>query len=200
MRHQPRARDRHRRGQSLVEFALVLPMFLLVIIAFVEFAFAFSTLNSLNFAARDLAQFAAEAGTQAGADCSTLNLLEKEFGASSQPAGITSVVIYWSDGDGNIVNSAMNQYNRTGSWTCTDLGGVSRTLPYTAVTSAYLEQQRCAYLRGCPSLTPPHPALDTIGVRLTYAYQWITPLASLLNLAGTPNFTSTQQVRIEPVL
>ena len=51
----------------MVEFMLVLPIFLIVILAFVEFGFAFSTLNSLNFTTRDLALYASEAGNQGAA-------------------------------------------------------------------------------------------------------------------------------------
>lgn len=202
IRHRRRARMRHSRGQSLVEFALVFPIFLIVIIAFIEFAFAFSTLNSLNFVARDIAQYAAEAGNQQGSDCSTLTLLEKELSASTSPSGLTGVLIYWSDGNGNIVNANADQYSRTGSMTCTDVNGVSQTLPYTVVSATYTATSRCTVLLGCPS--PPaavnHPTLDTIGVRLTYVYSWKTPLASLLTFTSAPTFTSTQQVRMEPVL
>lgn len=197
-----RAIDRGRRGQSLVEFALVLPIFILVIIAFIEFAFAFSALNSLNFVARDIAQYAAEAGNTQGSDCSTLKLLENELSVSTSPSGLTTVLIYWSDGNGNIVNSAADQYSRTGSMTCTDVNGVSQTLPYTAVSATYADTTRCAVLLGCPS--PPaavnHPTLDTIGIQLTYTYNWKTPLATLLTFTSAPTFKSTQQVRIEPVL
>lgn len=182
----------------MVEFALVVPIFLLLIIAIIEFAFAFSTLNSINFAARDLAQFAAEAGDQPGGDCSALNLLEGEVGAATNPAGITSVFIYWSDGDGNVLGGATNQYDRTGSMTCTDVNGVSLTLPYTMVSATYPEAQRCPVLLGCPSIG--HPVLDTVGVRVTYSYAWRTALADMLAFTGPPTFTSTQQVRMEPVL
>lgn len=197
-----RVARRRYRGQSLVEFALVLPIFMLVIIAFIEFAFAFSTLNTINFVARDVAQYVAEAGDQQGSDCSTLNLLENELASSTRASGLTTVLIYWSDGNGNVVNSAVNRYTRTGSMTCTDVNGVSLTLPYTAVSTTYVDTTRCNVLLGCPS--PPaavnHPALDIIGVQLTYTYTWKTPLATLLTFTSTPTFTSTQQVRMEPVL
>ena len=191
-----------RRGQSLVEFALVLPIFMLVIIAFIEFAFAFSTLNTLNFVARDVAQYIAEAGNQQGSDCSTLNLLENELAASTRVSGLTTVQIYWSDGNGDVVNNAVNRYSRTGSMTCTDVNGVSLTLPYTVVSATYTDTTRCNVLLGCPAppATVNHPSLDIIGVQLTYTYTWKTPLATLLTFTSTPTFTSTQQVRMEPIL
>lgn len=190
------------RGQSMVEFALVFPIFLIVVISMIEYAFAFSTMNSLNFVARDVSLVASEGGNQAGSDCSALALLEREFGASSNTSGISSVQIFWSDANGSMLNGAVDQYNHTGSMTCADLSGASHTMPYTAVSATYPESSRCQVLNGCPS--PPaavnHPALDTIGVRITYSYAWRTPLAVLLGFLGPITLTSTQQMRIEPVL
>lgn len=186
----------------MVEFAFVLPIFLVVIIAFVEFGFAFSTLNSLNFTSRDLALYASEAGNQDGSDCSMLAILERQIGAAAKRSGIASVRIYWSDGAGNVVNGAVNHYDRVGSLVCTDITGLSRTLPYTAVTANYPEATRCPVLRGCPAVPGGfnHPVLDTIGIQLTYRYDWRTPLAHLLSFNGPATFIATQQIRIEPVL
>ena len=185
----------------MVEFMLVLPIFLIVILAFVEFGFAFSTLNSLNFTSRDLALYASEAGNQGGSDCSVLSILEREFGASSNVAGISTVTIYWADDNGNPrITGEMNEYDRTGSMTCTDINGVVQTLPYTPGVATYPEAERCPVRapKGCPLYG--HPGLDTIGVRLTYTYDWRTPLGDLLGFAGPPIFTASQQMRIEPVL
>jgi TadE-like protein len=194
---------RHGRpGQALVEFALILPILLIVVVAWIEFAFAFSTMNSLNFVARDLALIASEGGNQAGTDCSALVKLEAELGASSNPSGVQSVFIYWSDPNGNVLNGAVDQYNHTGTLSCSDLDGASHTLPYTAVAATYAPATRCSVLKGCPS--PPaavnHPVVDTVGVRITYRYSWKTPISAMLSFLGAPTFSATQQMRIEPVL
>ena len=42
-------------GQSLVEFALVFPMFFILFLGVVEFAFAFNAILAVNFASRDAA-------------------------------------------------------------------------------------------------------------------------------------------------
>jgi hypothetical protein len=185
------------RGQAAVEFGLVLPLFLLVLIAFIEFAFAFSTLNSLNFVARDVALVTAEGGNRLGTDCTALVVLEREFGATSDRAGIARVEIYWSDQNGNVLGSQVNRYNRIGSMTCSDLDGLSRSLPYTAAGATYAEAIRCNVLAGCGGS---HTVLDTIGVKLTYQYSWKTPLSVILGFLGPATFTTTQQMRMEPVL
>ena len=46
-----------------------------------------------------------------------------------------------------------------------------------------------------------HPGLDTIGVQITYNYQWHTPLKSLLGFTG-PGWTivKSNAMEMEPVL
>src|SRR5262245_50873139 len=51
-------RDRRSRGQSLVEFALVVPVFLLILMGILDFGRAVLAYNSLSNAARDGARVA----------------------------------------------------------------------------------------------------------------------------------------------
>jgi len=59
--------DRSIRGQSLVEFALVLPMFLLLLIGITEFGRAWMTRNILTGASREAVRIAAVQGNTASA-------------------------------------------------------------------------------------------------------------------------------------
>ena len=62
----PRRERRDRRasqaGQSLVEFSLVIPLFLVVLMGVIEFLFLMNGQLSINYATRDAALIAAEAG------------------------------------------------------------------------------------------------------------------------------------------
>ena len=58
-----KARRRRERGQSLVEFALVLPIFLLVVFAIVDFGMGFRAWISVTNAAREGARVGAVRGT-----------------------------------------------------------------------------------------------------------------------------------------
>jgi len=59
--------DPSNRGQSLVEFALVLPVFLLLLIGITEFGRAWMTRNILTGASREAARIAAVQGNTAAA-------------------------------------------------------------------------------------------------------------------------------------
>ena len=67
--------DRSIRGQSLVEFALVLPMFLLLLIGVTEFGRAWMTRNILTGASREAVRIAAVQGNAASALSRANNVL-----------------------------------------------------------------------------------------------------------------------------
>ena len=89
------------KGQSLVEFALVFPIFFVLLMGLIEFGLVFNALLSINFATRDASLIAAEAGNGAGADCVILKKIEDSIGAPSNKAQITQVEIYKANKTGN---------------------------------------------------------------------------------------------------
>ena len=190
---------REERGQSAVEFALIFPIFILLVVGLMEFSIAFNALLSINFASRDAALLASEAASDAGADCIVLNSIESDVNAPARGSLINQVRIYWSDQNGVERANAANVYGRTGSTTCTYPNGSQITVPYSLVGGAqYPESDRCDVLAGCPG-TPAHAGLDTIGVSITYTHSWITPLANLVTMGGTGfQFTHSTAMRMEP--
>ncbi len=210
---QPRPRVEHRivgsppthggRGQTLVEFALVVPLFLVVMLAIVEFAFVFNAVLATNFASRTAALAAAEAGNDTGADCVILRGVEREVGAPADKSRITAVRIYRSDTNGKQMGSAVNVYTRTGSTTCDLIDGTTVTVPYKiSGTPGYPASDRCNVLLGCPAgPSGSHPGLDTIGVDVQYSHQWRTPLNNFLPGSGSGYiFDRSNAMRMEPVL
>jgi len=77
----------------------------------------------------------------------------------------------------------------------------ARTVPYSipvATPGTYPVATRCNVQAGCGS---GHPAVDTIGVKITYQHTWVTPLANLVSLGGTGmTLTQSNAMRMEPVL
>jgi Flp pilus assembly protein TadG len=194
-------------GQTLAEFALIVPLFLVVLIGLIEFSFAFNAALNTNYASRAGGLMAAEAGNLVEADCLILRAIEGSVNSPADKSQIDHVDIQRTNPSGSTVYST-STYRRSGSLTCTSSGGSTLTVPYSATSSGYPASQRCNVLppSGCPTLTPARTTVDTIAVQVTYTYPWHTPLPSLIRLVGGSfsgtgfTFVERNVFRIEPVL
>lgn len=200
-----RTRRGREAGQGLVEFALVFPLFMLLMLFIIEFAFVFSALLGVNYASRNAALTAAEAGNDRLADCLILQQVEGSIGAPGNKANVTTVTIYRSDQSGS-ARLATLVYTRTTNpalfTTCTK-GATTLSVPYSLTSGTYTYDQRCNILIGCPNLVVA-PAtsrpIDTIGVEISYRHTWVTPIGNF-GLAGTGvTLTQSNAMRMEPIL
>jgi hypothetical protein len=182
------------RAQALVEFALVLPVFLVLLFGVVEFGFVFNAVVSLNQISRVAALLAAEGGRSEGTDCMVLRAIERDLMPPASTTRIARVEIYWSDANGDQIASNVNVWDRTGSSTCAYASG-SFSVPYTLSTARYPEADRCDVLAGCGGL---HTTVDDIGVRVIYTHQWATQVVQ--TLAGPITLQRSTAVRMEPTL
>jgi Flp pilus assembly protein TadG len=194
---------RHRRhrgtgdGQTLAEFALVLPIFILLLIAVVEFALMFNAFLGINFATRDASLIGAEAGNAVEADCLILQTVEEAVGAPADRARITQVRIYKATQAGQ-PTGAVSTYLRTGSTSCLRPSGVTVTVPYTISSAGYPPANRCNVLAGCNGGPQ---ELDQIGVEVTYVHRWITGFgAAFGGSGGLLTLVKGNVMRLEPVL
>lgn len=187
---------RNEQGVALVEFALVLPAFLLLIVGLMEFALVESSRSTVNFAARDASMLAAEGGTSAGTDCVAIQSVETNLISPAKSIRVLYVDIYWSDVNGGQVGSAYQRYTRGGSTTCTYGDGSTVTIPYTLTVNGYPEADRCDVLAGCGGL---HATLDTIGVRVVYEHFWASAFP---RITGAPSIVlqGWTATRLEPTL
>lgn len=180
-------------GQSFIEFALLLPVVMLIVVGLMEFSVFMNARNAVEFAARDGSVLGAEGGNTPGTDCVVLDKVERDIVSPARNIRIQTVNIFWSDRNGDQIGSSTNTYTRTGSLTCNYGGGASITVPYTLTTGNYLEGVRCDVLAGCGVS---HPGLDTIGVRVTYQHKWMTTIAQ--QSGGTITFSVGSATRMEP--
>ena len=186
---------RSEKGQAIVEFALLLPVLVLLIVGIVEFALVWNSRNTVLFASRDGSMIAAEGGSLTGTDCVVLQRIESDVVSPSTALRIQSVTIYWSDRNGDQIGPNQNVYTRSGATSCTYPDGNTITVPYTLTTAGYLESARCSVLAGCGGS---HTTVDTIGVRVTYQHFWAT---SFVRFAGNSvTFTEATITRAEPQL
>ena len=208
-----RRRSSRSDGQSLVEFALVFPLFLILLLATIEFAFAFNAVLSENYATRDASLIGAEAGSNVGADCQIIKQVLADMNPPVVAANISSIVIYRANSSGgpwtgNVTTSGNTWVHSTSPTTDCSLYGGSATTPFKLTTTNYPEGLpnlvsgaggRCDYIAGCPNNTL--RTRDTIGVQVAYTYNWHTPLMNFVPLP-TGNFTITRsnEMRMEPIL
>ena len=68
-------------GVTLVEFAIVLPIFVTSLFAMIEFGVAFNAVLSINRASQAAALIAGQAGNDTSADCVILNRIEENLQA-----------------------------------------------------------------------------------------------------------------------
>ena len=157
--HRTIIRRPNSKGQALVEFAFVFPLFMVLLVAVIEYGFLMNATLASSYATRDASLIAAEAGNAAGADCAILKKIEDDINGPSDPANITTVQIYWADPvTGAIKGGNVDTYTRSATPTlsCT-VGGVSFNLDYGASpTLNYLYSSRCNVINGasCASATP----------------------------------------------
>jgi Flp pilus assembly protein TadG len=184
------------RGQAIVEFALILPLLVLLVVGIIEFSLLLNARNTVSFASRDGSMLAAEGGSRAGTDCVVLQMIENDIVAPARVFRVAQVKVYWSDQNGNEIGSNHNLYTRSGSMTCDYGDGSSITVPYTLAFAGYLEDVRCDVLAGCGGT---HTSLDTVGVEVTYVHPWLTSFARVTG-STTMTFTVSNTTRIEPQL
>ena len=191
-------------GQVIVEFALILPVFLVLLLSVVEFAFVFNAILSVNFAARNGALLAAEAGNAVGADCIILRGIEGDVTAPADSSRISQVEIYRATPTGAVYpGSSPTLYTRTGTTTCTYPDRPPITVPYalSAGANGYPASIRCNVLKGCPvdAKGLSHSGVDHVGVRISYNHPYKTAIRNLFT-GPSLDFDRANSMRMEPIL
>jgi Flp pilus assembly protein TadG len=215
-------RGRRERGQSLVEFAVLVPLFMLILIGMLEFGLMFNHDLTLQYASREGARVGAALGCGATSNtaCDTIPAstscpsnptndvdayivaaVQRVLEASGSPINMTqvgSIKIFQADASGNQVGTNLD------TWTYSAGGGPSvdcKVLDFkrqgsngwadtTRVTSATSTSNCGSGLSTCP---------DSIGIKIAYQYQYVTPLAAVMRFFGGPA-ASTQSLNDQTVM
>ena len=195
-----RGREDRSRGQTLVEFAIVFPMFFILFLGVIEFDFAFNAMLAVNYASRNAALAAAEAGTSSGADCVVLKGVEEDVSAPANHAHITKLEIYRAKSNGDdYVPTTKTIWTRGTATPCTMPDGTVTSVPYTRTANGYPEASRCNILAGCPGAGA-HTTIDHIGVRIFYDHPYVTPLETFVGTGDGIVFDRSNVMRMEPIL
>ena len=167
------------RGQSLVEMAMVVPVFLMILLGMVELGFALDHDLTLNYASREGARMgAALANGTTSVPCANVDLfvissVERVLTSDGSPvaghlADISSIKIFKADASGN-PTSSVNTWV-PGNGPVVD----GRALHFSLTTSSW-----SACTRTNATVNP-----DSIGIVITYTYKFVTPLGGILRFVG----------------
>ncbi len=152
-------------GQSLVEFALVVPIFVALLMGLLEYGFLYNNILTVQYASRQGVSVAAEAGALDGADCYVLKAVEAALQSPTNRTSVEAVEVFESDADGVAIPGRVNRYVRFGTLDCP--GG---NQPYSLVgEEGYPQALRGDSLSG---------GLDLVGVHIDYTYYGITPIGA----------------------
>jgi len=165
------------RGQSLIEFALILPLFVLLLFGVIEFALINASIGAFNFAAQDAARYGAISGpNNVNSDSTMLTQSIQPRITGVVAAQLKTVEIFKANEDGSCYGGEAppcvteDSYSvQTGLWT------------YNWPSSVRSDQ----LITG-----------DYLGVRLTYTYTYITAFFATTSPTLTLSAVSVQ--RIEP--
>ncbi len=183
-----RRRERTR-GQSLVEFAIGVPLLLVLLLGMVEFGFVFTHHIGLEYASREGARMgSALASGSASMPCAevdnnviaALQRVVTSPGSQINVGNISQIQIYSANASGDPVGSLIN------TW-------VPGTGPTVDGVALQFHNTSTGW-PACPIGNRNNGASpDSIGVRLTYRYDFVTPLGNFIAAFGTSQLTMTDK-------
>lgn len=183
------------RGQGMVEFAMLVPVFMLLLLGMLEFGFLFDHTLTLQYASREGARVGsalANGGGPLGCDfvggespnaadvdplvIAAVTRVLLSPGSRVAVDEVPTIRIYSADSAGNQVGSLVNV------WTYSPGGGPQvdgRNLDYVQTSVGWAA---CSRRNGSP--------VDSIGVGLTYTYRFTTALGGILQFFGGSGWSS----------
>ena len=171
---------RNSRGQALVEFALVLPLLMLLIFGIIEFALINASIGAFNFATQDAARFAAIAGpTDPNADATMLAQEIQPRISGIVAAQLQTVEVFKANEDGSC-------FGGTFSFPCPAQNDHVFTAQNSQWTGQWTPDKRNDQL----------VTGDYLGVRITYVYTYIT--AFFATISPTVQLSAESIQRVEP--
>lgn len=177
------------RGQSLVEFALGVPLFMLLLLGMIEFGFVFTHHIGLEYASREGARMgSALASGSASVACTdvdnniiaALQRVVTSPGSQIKVGNISQVQIYSANASGDPIGSLIN------TWvpgTGPTVDGVALQFHNTSVGWS-----------ACPIGNRNNGASpDSIGVSLVYQYDFVTPLGNFVSAFASGHLIMTDK-------
>lgn len=177
------------RGQSLVEFSMIVPLFMLFLLGLLEFGFAFDHLLTLSYASREGARTGAALAdgsklvapeTCNDVDKYVVSAVERVLASDGSAirdnlGRVSQIRIYEANASGAQIGSSVNVW-KPGSGPSVD----GRQVHFALDSFGW---SQCG--RSNATASP-----DSIGVAVEYSYHAITPLAGILGFFGGGGWTT----------
>ncbi len=180
------------RGQALIEYAVILPTFLLILTGMLEFGFVFNHNLNLEYATREGARTGSALANGGLSNCPTISTSDgltldpdtyivaavqrvlTSPGSSIDISQVSQVQIWKNDpaNPGNPLVGKVNTWANTGSGTGPTVDGVKLTFSQSSRNWHVCERNNGS--------VPP----DSIGISLKYTYRMVTPLAAVMAFFG----------------
>jgi hypothetical protein len=206
-----RADDRRQRGQGLVEFALVLPIFAVIVVSIGELGLIFGKISSLGYASREGARVGSALALGDSTLCSPSNQDPSMVDASlvaavqrilrSPDSGIAmnriqQVRIFKADAAGREIGGLVN------IWTYAGPGMGPEVDPGPGRANIDFVPSQVVWNACSRVNTGSSP--DSIGVTVSYTYDFVTPMPQVLDSlsGGSLNLTlsETTVMALNPTL
>ncbi|NLA37704.1 MAG: pilus assembly protein [Actinobacteria bacterium] len=189
-----RARSRSERGTVVVESAIALPVFLLIVFGTIEFGLAFRSYLTTTAAARDSARYAATMGKDVNADFFIISDALNSLGPIGGSEAVTTISIFRATGPDSTTASGALAACRTGSVAglCNTYRGPDLTTdPYRfACRPTAADRFWCPTSRKVNLSDPP----DYVGIYIEVEHEGLTGV-----LGSSMTFTEEVVTRLEPV-
>lgn len=178
LRHVSRRED----GASMLEFALVFPLLMLILIGLAEFGLGFRDMLTVNSASREAARVASAVGDDPGADCVIIEAAAAALVGVDTDA-VQTVWIYEADDNGDPITGVRQVYRPATGADAAD----------TLVCSDGWVQLEDGYPPGNRSVVSSD--LDLLGVRVIFTHRWATQVPPF---TGQETWTGDTIMRLEP--
>lgn len=182
------------RGQSVVEFIVIVPIVAMLLLIMLEFGLAFNHRLTVGYASREGARIGAALAHGGATSCAVADpaLVDQQVIAATQRilkspgspivlGDVSQIKIYKADSAGRQIGSLVNVWTLTpGAGPDIDPGPAVDRLDFSQATVAW---PACARVNGA------NP--DSIGVAVVYTYQLQTPLRAAAEFFGGSTVSST---------
>ena len=201
-----------RRGQGLVEFTLLVPLFLVLLLGMLELGFAFNHQLTLQYATREGARIGADLVNGGGklgcgsgqspnantVDPIIIEAVDRVLTSTGSPiplAQVSQIRIFHADSAGK------DTLNQGDNWTYT--ASLFTLYDGTKVNFQPGATNWDACSRSNQDGNTYTNAVDSIGISISYAYELTTPLAGAMKLIGgsqasTINMTDATVMQFNP--